>query len=279
MYQYLDLMRRIVTTGTDKEDRTGTGTRSIFGAQLRFNLQDGFPLLTTKKLFITGILAELLWFLEGKTNNAWLNEQGVHIWDEWAAADGNLGPIYGAQWRDWLTPSGGYIDQIRNAVDTINTDPTSRRIVVSAWNPADLPRAGKTPQENAALGYMCLAPCHCMFQLYVANETLSCHMYQRSADYFLGVPFNIASYAFLTHMFAQQCDLSVGDLIISFGDVHLYKNHLTEDIVFKQLSRTPKHLPYLKLNRKPPSMFSYRINDFSVLDYTASPPIKAPISV
>ncbi len=242
MQQYLDLLRDVVDNGVDKDDRTGVGTRSVFGRQLRFDLARGFPLVTTKKIHLKSVIYELLWFLSGSTDNNWLKERGVSIWDEWAADDGDLGPIYGRQWRSWGRPDGTSIDQIAGLVEDVRRDPDSRRLVVTAWNPADLPQPGLAPRENPPRGRMALAPCHCLFQFYVAGGRLSCQLYQRSADLFLGVPFNIASYALLTHMVAQQCDLEAGEFVHTFGDVHLYRNHLTDEIVFAQLGRTPRAL-------------------------------------
>ena len=279
MQQYLDLVQDVLTQGIDRSDRTGTGTRSVFGRQLRFDLRDGFPLLTTKQVFTKGLIAELLWMLSGDTNAHTLRDQGVHIWDAWATPEGHLGPVYGAQWRRWTTPDYVEIDQIAELIQNLKERPHSRRHVISAWNPADLPVEAQTPQENASQARMALAPCHCLFQFYVANNKLSCQLYQRSADLFLGVPFNIASYALLTHMIAQQCDLGVGEFIHTFGDVHLYHNHLTQDIVLEQLSRAPRELPELVIKRKPSSIFDYQLDDFAVIGYHPHPPIKAPISV
>ena len=229
MQQYLDLLRDVIDHGIDKADRTGVGTRSVFGRQIRFDLGAGFPLLTTKRVHTKSLVLELLWFLSGSTDNTWLKERGVSIWDEWAAADGDLGPIYGHQWRSWSCPDGRTLDQMADLVATIRTRPDSRRLVVSAWNPADLPDETQGPQANVAAGRMALAPCHCLFQFYVSQGRLSCQLYQRSADLFLGVPFNIASYALLTHLVAAQCDLGVGEFVHTFGDLHLYRNHLTPD--------------------------------------------------
>ncbi len=262
--QYEDFMRHVYAHGTPKTDRTGTGTRSVFGYQMRFDLNEGFPLVTTKKVHLKSIIHELLWFLEGSSDNNKLRERGVTIWDEWAREDGDLGPIYGVQWRSWPTPGGGHIDQIAEAVRTIKTNPDSRRIIVSAWNVADIPN-------------MALAPCHAFFQFYVADGKLSCQLYQRSADIFLGVPFNIASYALLTHMIAQQCDLAVGDFIWTGGDCHIYSNH--HEQVELQLSRQPFPYPTLNIKRKPDSIFDYRFEDFEVLDYQCHPGIKAPVAV
>ncbi|MGP4845674.1 thymidylate synthase [Marinobacter sp. 1Y8] len=279
MKGYLDLMRDVVDNGIDKGDRTGVGTRSVFGRQMRFDLSTGFPLLTTKKVHLRSIIYELLWFLNGSTDNNWLRERKVNIWNEWAAEDGDLGPIYGKQWRSWQCPSGDVIDQITDVVRQIKTKPNSRRLIVSAWNPAELPDESIGPQENVEEGRMALAPCHCLFQFYVANGKLSCQLYQRSADLFLGVPFNIASYSLLTHMIAQQCDLEVGEFVHTFGDCHLYQNHLTDDIVFEQLKREPVALPQLKIQRKPDSLFGYELEDFVFEGYEPQPGIKAPIAV
>jgi len=269
--QYEDLMRHVFEHGVEKGDRTGTGTRSVFGHQMRFDLNEGFPLVTTKKVFMKAIIVELLWFLRGDSNVKWLQERGCTIWDEWARADGDLGPVYGVQWRSWPKPGGGHVDQIQQVIDTLKTNPDSRRIIVSAWNVAELDQ-------------MALMPCHAFFQFYVAPPTtpggkgrLSCQLYQRSADIFLGVPFNIASYALLTHMVAQQCDLDVGDFIWTGGDCHLYSNHFEQ--VALQLSREP--LPYagLRILRRPDSIFDYQVEDFEVLDYQHHAAIKAPVAV
>lgn len=264
MKTYLDLLDHVLTHGVRKEDRTGTGTLSVFGHQMRFPLADGFPLLTTKKLHTRSIIHELLWFLKGDTNIGYLRDNGVTIWDEWADAEGNLGPVYGAQWRSWPTPDGQHIDQITRVVEDIRRSPDSRRLIVSAWNVGELP-------------HMALPPCHALFQFYVAEGRLSCQLYQRSADIFLGVPFNIASYALLTHMVAQQTDLEPGEFIWTGGDCHLYLNHL--DQARLQLSRTPRALPRLKLARRPESIFDYRFEDFVIEDYDPWPSIKAPIAV
>lgn len=264
MKTYLDLLDHVLTHGVRKEDRTGTGTLSVFGHQMRFPLADGFPLLTTKKLHTRSIIHELLWFLKGDTNIGYLRDNGVTIWDEWADAEGNLGPVYGAQWRSWPTPDGQHIDQISRVVEDIRRSPDSRRLIVSAWNVGELP-------------HMALPPCHALFQFYVAEGRLSCQLYQRSADIFLGVPFNIASYALLTHMVAQQTDLEPGEFIWTGGDCHLYLNHL--DQARLQLSRTPRALPQLKLARRPESIFDYRFEDFVIEDYDPWPGIKAPIAV
>ena len=264
MRQYLDLMRLILDHGASKEDRTGTGTLSVFGHQMRFDLEQGFPLVTTKKLHLKSIIHELLWFLNGETNVGYLRANGVTIWDEWADADGELGPIYGYQWRSWPAPDGRHIDQLSDVVAQIRSNPDSRRLIVSAWNVADIPR-------------MALAPCHALFQFYVVNGRLSCQMYQRSADVFLGVPFNIASYALFTHMVAQQCGLGVGEFIWTGGDCHLYRNHLEQ--VREQLSRSPLPLPRLIIGRRPASLYNYRYEDFEIIGYTSHPAIRAPIAV
>lgn len=279
MQAYLDLMRDVLENGTDKGDRTGVGTRSVFGRQMRFDLNAGFPLVTTKKVHLKSIIYELLWFLKGSTDNNWLKERGVSIWNEWATETGDLGPIYGKQWRSWQGADGRVVDQISELVQQIKTKPDSRRLIVSAWNPTELPDESQSPQANAEQGRMALAPCHCLFQFYVLDGKLSCQLYQRSADLFLGVPFNIASYALLTHMIAQQCDLGVGEFVHTFGDCHLYQNHLTDDIVLEQLKRTPKPLPTLSIKRKPASIFDYEFEDFEILNYVCDPAIKAPIAI
>ena len=264
MQQYHDLMRRILDEGTDRGDRTGTGTRSVFGHQMRFNLADGFPVVTTKKLHLKSIIHELLWFLAGDTNIAYLKANGVSIWDEWADENGDLGPVYGAQWRSWPAPDGGSIDQIANLLKMIKTSPNSRRLIVSAWNPAEV--------DN-----MALPPCHALFQFYVADGKLSCQLYQRSADVFLGVPFNIASYALLTMMVAQVCDLEPGDFVHSLGDAHLYANHFEQARL--QLSRESRPLPQMKLNPAVLDLFAFRYEDFELVGYDPHPAIKAPIAV
>jgi len=264
MRQYHNLMKEVLEKGIQKSDRTGTGTISIFGHQMRFNLAEGFPMVTTKKLHLKSIILELLWFLNGSTDNNWLKERGVSIWNEWAAPDGGLGPIYGYQWRSWPAPNGEHIDQIAEVVETLKKNPDSRRIIVSAWNVADIPS-------------MALAPCHAFFQFYVADGKLSCQLYQRSADIFLGVPFNIASYALLTHMMAQQCNLEVGDFVWTGGDCHLYSNHLEQ--VDLQLSRDFFPLPKLNILRKPNSIFDYEFEDFEITGYECHPAIKAPVAV
>ncbi|MBQ1785062.1 MAG: thymidylate synthase [Gammaproteobacteria bacterium] len=264
MRQYLELMHHVLTQGTVKTDRTGTGTRSVFGYQMRFNLADGFPLVTTKKVHLRSIIHELLWFLRGDTNIAYLKEHGVSIWDEWADEQGELGPVYGRQWRSWPTPDGGHIDQISQLIEQIRKTPDSRRLIVSAWNVGELDK-------------MALMPCHSLFQFYVAEGKLSCQLYQRSCDIFLGLPFNIASYALLTHMVAQQCDLEVGDFVWTGGDTHLYLNHLEQTEL--QLSRQPLPLPRLKILRKPESIFDYRFEDFVIEGYECHPHIKAPVAI
>ncbi len=264
MRQYLDFLRHIQTRGIEKSDRTGTGTLSVFGWQMRFNLQAGFPLLTTKKLYLRGIIHELLWFLRGETNLAYLHQHGVNIWDEWADARGELGPIYGAQWRSWPRPDGGHVDQISQVLTSLRQNPDSRRHIVSAWNVGELEK-------------MALPPCHLLFQFYVAGGRLSCQLYQRSADAFIGVPFNLASYALLTHLMAQQCDLEVGEFIWTGGDCHIYLNHREQ--VATQLTRTPYPPPRLRIRRRPLSLFDYVFEDFEILDYQAHPHIKAPVAV
>jgi thymidylate synthase len=264
MKNYLDLMADILATGTQKTDRTGTGTLSVFGRQLRFDLGEGFPLVTTKKLHLRSIIYELLWFLNGDTNIKYLKDNGVSIWDEWADENGNLGPVYGHQWRSWPAPDGRQIDQITQVLEQIKSKPDSRRHIVTAWNPSEVDK-------------MALPPCHALFQFYVADGRLSCQLYQRSADYFLGVPFNIASYALLTHMFAQQCDLLPGEFVWTGGDVHLYINHLDQARI--QLAREPFPHPKLILKRKPDSIFEYQFEDFEIQGYQAHPSIKAPIAV
>jgi thymidylate synthase len=276
---YLALMRDVIDNGTDKGDRTGVGTRSVFGRQLRFDLRQGFPLLTTKRVHVKSVIIELLWFLQGSCDNNWLRERGVTIWDEWALENGDLGPVYGKQWRSWQCPDGSTVDQISEVVQMIRRKPDSRRLLVNAWNPADLPDESLSPHDNVRQGKAALPPCHTLFQFYVAEGRLSCQLYQRSADLFLGVPFNIASYALLTHMIAQQCDLGVGDFVHTFGDVHLYSNHLTDDIVFEQLRREPRPLPALQLKRRPASLFDYQFEDFEFVGYEPWPAIKAPIAV
>ncbi len=279
MQQYLALMRDVIDNGLDRGDRTGTGTRSVFGRQLRFDLSEGFPLVTTKTVHLKSVIVELLWFLQGRTDVNWLQERGCKIWNEWATTEGDLGPVYGKQWRSWACPDGRTIDQISDVIEQIRTNPNSRRLIVSAWNPADLPDETLSPQQNAEQGRMALAACHTLFQFYVADGRLSCQLYQRSADLFLGVPFNIASYALLTHMIAQQCDLAVGDFVHTFGDCHLYHNHLTDDIVYEQLRREPRPLPTLVIERRPETVFDYQLDDFRFEGYDPHPRIRAPIAV
>jgi thymidylate synthase len=275
MQQYLDLVKHIIETGTDKSDRTGTGTRSVFGYQMRFNLADGFPLVTTKKCHLKSIIYELLWFLQGNTNIDYLKEHNVKIWDEWADEDGDLGPVYGKQWRSWIGADGVEVDQVKELIHTLKTNPDSRRMIISAWNVADLPK-------------MKLMPCHCLFQFYTSPPTplqkergvkgnLSCQLYQRSADVFLGVPFNIASYALLTMMIAQVCDLEPGEFVHSFGDVHLYNNHFEQANL--QLTRTPFPLPQMKINTEVKDIFSFQFEDFELMNYESHPAIKAPVAV
>jgi thymidylate synthase len=264
MKAYLELLRRVKDTGARKADRTGTGTLSLFGQQMRFDLSQGFPLVTTKKIHTRSVICELLWFLRGETNVAWLREQGVTIWDEWADDKGELGPVYGKQWRSWPAPNGGSIDQISQVVEQLRKNPDSRRIIVSAWNVGELDQ-------------MALMPCHAFFQFYVADRKLSCQLYQRSADMFLGVPFNVASYALLTHMMAQQCDLDVGEFVWTGGDCHLYLNHLEQAEL--QLQREPKPLPILQIRRRPASIFDYQYEDFEIVNYQFHPAIKAPVAV
>ena len=264
MQQYLDLARRIRDEGTTKEDRTGTGTKSVFGHQMRFNLEDGFPMVTTKKLHLKSIIHELLWFIAGDTNIKYLKDNGVRIWDEWADENGDLGPVYGHQWRSWPTPNGETVDQITSLIDTIKNNPDSRRMIVSAWNVADV-------------DHMALPPCHCLFQFYVADGKLSCQLYQRSADVFLGVPFNIASYALLTMMIAQVCDLGLGDFVHTIGDAHLYLNHMEQ--IDLQLSRDPKPLPTMTINPDEKSIFDLKFEDFELQNYEAHPHIKGLVAV
>ncbi|OCG06334.1 thymidylate synthase [Gilliamella apis] len=264
MKQYLSLMQKILNEGTAKSDRTGTGTLSIFGHQMRFNLQDGFPLVTTKKCHLRSIIYELLWFLKGDTNINYLKDNKVTIWDEWADKNGDLGPVYGKQWRAWGAADGRQIDQISQLIEQIKNDPDSRRMIVSAWNVGELDQ-------------MALAPCHALFQFYVAQGKLSCQLYQRSCDVFLGLPFNIASYSLLVHMIAQQCDLEVGDFVWTGGDTHLYSNHMEQTHL--QLSREPKQLPKLVIKRRPPTIFDYEFEDFEIVDYDPYPAIKAPVAI
>jgi thymidylate synthase len=264
MKQYLEFLKLVKETGADKTDRTGTGTKSIFGHQMRFNLSDGFPIVTTKRVHVPSVIHELLWFLKGDTNIKYLQDNKVNIWNEWADDNGDLGPVYGAQWRKWRNSEGKEIDQIKQAIDLIKNSPDSRRIIVSSWNVGELDK-------------MALSPCHALFQFYVANGKLSCQLYQRSADIFLGVPFNIASYALLTHIVAQQCDLEVGDFIWSGGDCHIYSNHFEQ--VNTQLKRTPKDLPKLLIHKRPESIFDYTYEDFELVEYKHDDPIKAPVAI
>ena len=277
MQQYLDLMRHVYEHGDRKGDRTGTGTVSVFGYQMRFDLSQGFPLVTTKKCHLRSIIHELLWFLKGETNTRYLKENSVTIWDEWATEQGDLGPVYGHQWRSWATADNRTVDQISEVVKQIKRKPNSRRLIVSAWNVADLPNESISPQANVKEGRMALAPCHAFFQFYVSNGRLSCQLYQRSADIFIGVPFNIASYALLTMMIAQVCELEPGDFVHTFGDAHLYLNHLEQTEL--QLSRTPYPLPQMILNPEIKNIFDFRIEDFELINYQSHPHIKAPIAI
>jgi thymidylate synthase len=277
MKAYLELLNKVLNEGTLKGDRTGSGTLSIFGHQMRFDLTQGFPLVTTKKIHLKSIIYELLWFLRGETNLAFLHEHQVKIWNEWADEKGDLGPVYGYQWRSWPTSDGRHIDQIQQVIEQLKKTPNSRRIIVSAWNVADLPDETISPQKNVAQGKMALAPCHAFFQFYVADGKLSCQLYQRSCDTFLGLPFNIASYALLTHIVAQQADLEVGDFIWTGGDVHLYLNH--QEQAKLQLKRTPYELCHLQIKNKPQSIFDYQYEDFCCADYQAHEHIKAAISI
>ena len=277
MKNYLELLEKLLSEGTLKGDRTGSGTLSMFGYQMRFDLAAGFPLITTKKVHLKSIIHELLWFLNGDTNNNLLESQGVSIWREWADEHGELGAIYGKQWRSWMLHNGESIDQIAQVVDQIKTNPNSRRMVVSAWNVADLPDEKMSPQDNVLQGKMALAPCHAFFQFYVADGKLSCQLYQRSCDTFIGLPFNIASYALLTMMIAQQCDLQLGEFVWTGGDVHLYLNHQEQAKI--QLSRTPHTLPTMKIKRKPDSIFDYQYDDFELIGYDADTHIFAPIAI
>ena len=277
MQIYLDLLRHILDHGTAKSDRTGTGTISIFGHQMRFDLARGFPAVTTKKLHFKSIIHELLWFLDGDTNIRYLNENGVRIWDAWATEEGELGPVYGAQWRNWVAPDGRRIDQISQLLVDLRCRPDSRRHIISAWNPALLPDESRSPKDNAAMGLQALPPCHTMFQFHVADGKLSCQMYQRSADVFLGVPFNIASYALLTMMIAQVVGMEPGDFVHTFGDVHIYRNHLEQ--VETQLSREPYPLPTMTINPDQRDLFNFRYEDFELTDYQCHPAIRAPIAV
>lgn len=274
MQQYLDLLNHIKTQGVSKQDRTGTGTKSVFGYQMRFDLQQGFPMVTTKKLHLKSIVYELLWFIKGDTNIKYLNDNGVRIWNEWANENGDLGPVYGAQWRNW---NGDGIDQIKNVIEQIKTNPDSRRLMVSAWNPSVMPDTSQSFEQNVANGKAALPPCHAFFQFYVADGKLSCQLYQRSADVFLGVPFNIASYALLTMMVAQVCDLEYGEFVHTFGDVHLYSNHFEQADL--QLSREPKPLPTMKLNPEIKDLFEFEFEDFELLNYEYHPHIKAAVAI
>lgn len=274
MQQYLDLVQHVLNHGVQKGDRTGTGTKSVFGYQMRFDLSEGFPMVTTKKVHFPAVLHELLWFLKGDTNIGYLKENGVRIWDEWANKNGDLGPIYGYQWRNW---NGEEIDQIKELIETLKTNPNSRRMLISAWNPSVLPDTSVSFEENVANGKAALPPCHAFFQFYVANGKLSCQLYQRSADIFLGVPFNIASYALLTMMIAQVCDLGYGDFIHTFGDAHIYNNHFEQ--VELQLSREPRPLPKILLNPEIKNIFDFKFDDFTLVDYDPHPAIKGKVSV
>jgi len=277
MKQYLDLLENILKNGTNRGDRTGTGTKSIFGAQLRFDLGQGFPLVTTRKVFFKGIIYELLWFLAGDTNIKYLTDHNVHIWDAWADENGNLGPVYGAQWRRWQVPGGSGIDQISHLIDQIRSKPESRRHIVSAWNPAVLPDESMSPQDNVRRGRAALASCHALFQFYIAEGRLSCLLYQRSADCPVGLVFNIAQYSLLTHMIAQQCDLEAGDFVWTGGDCHIYQNQI--EGVKEQLTREPRPLPRLTIKRRPPSILEYQFEDFEIINYDPYPPIKYPVAV
>ena len=277
MKTYLDLLQTILDTGTRKSDRTGTGTISLFGHQMRFDLSDGFPAVTTKKLHFKSIIHELLWFLNGDTNIRYLNENGVRIWDGWATDEGELGPVYGAQWRNWVAADGSHIDQMERLLEDLKNRPDSRRHIISAWNPALLPDESRSPKENAAAGLQALPPCHTMFQFHVADGRLSCQLYQRSADVFLGVPFNIASYALLTMMVAQVVGLEPGDFVHTFGDVHIYLNH--QEQVQTQLAREPYPLPQMLINPDVKDLFSFRYEDFELVNYQCHPVIRAPIAI
>ena len=274
MKQYLDLIEHVVKNGVEKSDRTGTGTKSVFGYQMRFDLSEGFPMVTTKKLHTKSIIYELLWFLNGDTNIDYLKNNGVKIWDDWADENGDLGPVYGFQWRNWNNDN---IDQISELIQTIKTNPDSRRMLISAWNPSVLPDTSKSFSENVSNGKAALPPCHAFFQFYVSNSKLSCQLYQRSADIFLGVPFNIASYALLTHMIAHVCNLDVGDFVHTFGDAHIYNNHMNQ--INLQLSREPRKLPTLKIKRKVESIFDFKFEDFEIINYNPHPHIKGLVSV
>ncbi|WP_062379332.1 thymidylate synthase [Pseudomonas abietaniphila] len=277
MKQYLELLQDVIDNGTRKGDRTGTGTTAVFGRQIRHNLADGFPLLTTKKLHFKSIANELIWMLSGNTNTKWLNENGVTIWDEWATEEGDLGPVYGAQWTGWPTKDGGKINQIDYMVDCLKNNPNSRRILFHGWNTEYLPDEKLSPQENVKAGRQALAVCHLLYQAFVAEGKLSMQLYIRSSDVFLGLPYNIAALALLTHMLAQQCDLIPHEIIVSLGDTHAYSNH--QEQIATQLTRTPKKLPQLKINRRPESIYDYRFEDFEIVGYDADPSIKAPVAV
>ncbi|GBL03858.1 thymidylate synthase [Glaciecola sp. KUL10] len=277
MQEYLDLMRHVKENGVKKEDRTGTGTLSIFGYQMRFDLSKGFPLVTTKKCHMRSIIHELLWFIKGETNIAYLKDNGVSIWDEWATEEGELGPVYGKQWRSWEGANGEVVDQLSELIEQIKTNPDSRRLIISAWNPTVLPDTNFSPKENAAQGKQALPPCHTMFQFYVLNGKLSCQLYQRSGDIFLGVPFNIASYSLFTMMIAQVCGLQPGEFVHTFGDAHLYSNHLEQ--VDIQLARKPFDLPTMQINPDVKDIFSFTIDDFELLNYQSHPHIKAPVAI
>jgi len=277
MQQYLELMRHVRDNGAQKGDRTGTGTKSVFGYQMRFDLQQGFPLVTTKKCHLRSIIHELLWFLKGDTNTQYLKDNGVRIWDEWADENGDLGPVYGYQWRNWPTPDGRHVDQVTEVVEQLKNNPNSRRIIINAYNVADLPDETISPQANVKNNKMALAPCHAFIQFYVADGKLSCQLYQRSADIFLGVPFNIASYALMTMMLAQVCDLEPGDFIHTLGDAHLYSNHAEQ--VEEQLGRTPYPHPTMKINPGVKDIFSFSFEDFELVGYEAHPHIKAPVAI
>ncbi|GHE92353.1 thymidylate synthase [Thalassotalea profundi] len=277
MKAYIELLKDVLENGTQKGDRTGTGTTSVFGRQIRHDLSKGFPLLTTKKLHFKSIANELIWFLNGDTNNNWLNENGVKIWDEWALEDGSLGPIYGAQWTAWPTKDGDTINQIDYVVDTLKNNPNSRRIIFHGWNVEYLPDETVSPQENVISGKMALPPCHLLYQFYVANGKLSGQLYIRSSDIFLGLPYNIASLSLLVHMLCQQCDLEPGEVVVSFGDLHAYSNHMEQ--IKEQMSREPRPLPELKINRKPDSIYGYNFEDLEIVGYDAHPNIKAPVAI
>ncbi len=277
MKEYLDLMRHVKDTGVYRDDRTGTGTYSVFGYQMRFDLSKGFPMVTTKKCHLRSIIHELLWFLKGDSNIAYLKDNGVSIWDEWATDEGELGPVYGVQWRNWEGPNGEVVDQIKELIEQIKTNPNSRRLVVSAWNPTVLPDSSISPKANAENNRQALPPCHCLFQFYVLDGKLSCQLYQRSADIFLGVPFNIASYSLLTMMIAQVCGLEAGDFVHTFGDAHLYSNHMEQ--VEEQLSREPLPLPEMKLNPEIKDIFDFTFDDFELVGYQSHAHIKAPIAI